>query len=52
MRTSTASRLSDFERLAREAAATVCKELGEPRTWFDVHPRRLLSGRSFPNRKK
>jgi excisionase family DNA binding protein len=45
MRTSnTTSRLSDFEQLAREAAATVCKEfkvkefakLGEPRTWFDL----------------
>ena len=44
MRTSTASRLSDFERLAREAAAIVCTEfnakefakLGEPRTWFDL----------------
>ncbi len=45
MRTSnTASRLSDFEHLAREAAATICKEfnakefakLGEPRTWFDL----------------
>jgi excisionase family DNA binding protein len=45
MRTSNiASRLSDFERLAREAAAAVCKELnakefaklGEPRTWFDL----------------
>ena len=44
MRISTASRLSDFERLARVAAATVCKEfnakefakLGEPRTWFDL----------------
>ena len=43
MRTSTASRLSDFERLAREAAAIVltrsnAKEfakLGEHRTWFD-----------------
>jgi excisionase family DNA binding protein len=40
----TASRLSDFERLAREAAAAVRKEsnakefakLGEPRTWFDL----------------
>jgi excisionase family DNA binding protein len=39
-----ASRLSDFERLAREAAAAVCKgfnakefaKLGEPRTWFDL----------------
>lgn len=38
------SRLSDFEQLAREAAAAVCKELnvkefaklGEPRTWFDL----------------
>jgi excisionase family DNA binding protein len=38
------SRLSDFERLAREAAAAVCREfnakefakLGEPRTWFDL----------------
>jgi excisionase family DNA binding protein len=38
------SRLTDFEQLAREAAATVCKEfkakefakLGEPRTWFDL----------------
>jgi excisionase family DNA binding protein len=36
--------LSDFERLAREAAAAVCREynakdfakLGEPRTWFDL----------------
>ena len=45
MRTSnTTSRLSEFEQLAREAAATVCKEfkvkefakLGEPRTWFDL----------------
>ena len=44
MRPSTASRLSDLERLAREAAAAVCKEfnakefakLGEPRTWFDL----------------
>jgi excisionase family DNA binding protein len=45
MRTSnTASRLSDFEQLAREAAVAVCKEfnakefakLGEPRTWFDL----------------
>jgi excisionase family DNA binding protein len=45
MRTSnTASRLSEFEQLAREAAAAVCKEfnakefakLGEPRTWFDL----------------
>lgn len=45
MRTSnTTSRLSDFEQLAREAAAIVCKEfnartfakLGEPRTWFDL----------------
>src|ERR1700676_1244248 len=45
MRTSNiASRLSDFERLPREAAAAVCKELnakefaklGEPRTWFDL----------------
>ena len=38
------SRPSDFEQLAREAAAAVCKELnvkefaklGEPRTWFDL----------------
>jgi len=38
------SRPSDFELLAREAAAAVCKELnvkefaklGEPRTWFDL----------------
>src|ERR1700730_14936451 len=44
MRISTASRFSDFERLAREAAVAVCKEfnakefakLGEPRTWFDL----------------
>ena len=44
MRPSTASRLSDLDRLAREAAAAVCKELnarefaklGEPRTWFDL----------------
>ena len=45
MRTShTPSQLSDFEQLAREAAAAVCKEfnakefakLGEPRTWFDL----------------
>jgi excisionase family DNA binding protein len=44
MRSSTASRLSDFERLAREAAAIVFKKsnakefakLGEPRTWFDL----------------
>ena len=45
MRTSnTTSRLSDFEQIAREAAAVVCKEfnakefakLGEPRTWFDL----------------
>ena len=45
MRTSnTSSRLSDFEQLAREAAAAVCKDfnakefakLGEPRTWFDM----------------
>ena len=36
--------LSDFELLAREVVATVCKEfnakkfakLGEPRTWFDL----------------
>jgi excisionase family DNA binding protein len=40
----TNSRLSDFEQLAREAAAAVCKEfsakefakLREPRTWFDL----------------
>lgn len=40
----TISRLSDFEQIAREAAAAVCKELnvkefaklGEPRTWFDL----------------
>jgi excisionase family DNA binding protein len=45
MRTSSStSRLSEFEQLAREAAAAVCKEfnakefarLGEPRTWFDL----------------
>jgi excisionase family DNA binding protein len=44
MRASTASRLSDLDRLAREAAAAVCKELkakefaklGEPLTWFDL----------------
>ena len=45
MRTSnTNSRLSDFEQLARDTAAAVCKEfnarefakLGEPRTWFDL----------------
>jgi excisionase family DNA binding protein len=45
MRTSNITcRLSDFEQIAREAAATVCKEfsakefakLGEPRTWFDL----------------
>jgi len=38
------SRLADFQQLAREAAAIVCKELnakefaklGEPRTWFDL----------------
>ncbi|MGO9399945.1 MAG: helix-turn-helix domain-containing protein [Xanthobacteraceae bacterium] len=45
MRTSnTGSRLSDFEQLARDTAAAVCKEfnarefakLGEPRTWFDL----------------
>src|SRR5216684_2429429 len=44
MRSSTAGRLSDFERLAREAAANVFKKsnakefakLGEPRTWFDL----------------
>jgi hypothetical protein len=42
--TNIASRLSDFERLVREAAAVVCKgfnakefaKLGEPRTWFDL----------------
>jgi excisionase family DNA binding protein len=40
----TTRQLSDFEQLAREAAAAVCKELnakdfarlGEPRTWFDL----------------
>jgi len=40
----TTSRLSDFEQLARAAAAAICKEfnakefakLGEPRTWFDL----------------
>ena len=39
-----ANRLADFEQLAREAAAVICKELnarefaklGEPRTWFDL----------------
>jgi hypothetical protein len=44
MRTLTASRLSDLDRLTREAAAAVCKELnakefaklGEPLTWFDL----------------
>ncbi len=45
MRTSnTNSRPSDFEQLARDTAAAVCKEfnarefaeLGEPRTWFDL----------------
>jgi hypothetical protein len=45
MRTSNITcRLSDFERIAHEAAATVRKEsnakefakLGEPRTWFDL----------------
>jgi excisionase family DNA binding protein len=44
MRSSTASRLSDFERLARERAAIAFKEsnakefakLGEPRMWFDL----------------
>jgi DNA primase len=41
---STNSRLSDFEQVAREAAAVICKEpnarefakLSEPRTWFDL----------------
>jgi excisionase family DNA binding protein len=40
----TTNRLPAFEQLAREVAATVCKEfkvkefakLGEPRTWFDL----------------
>src|SRR5580704_713862 len=40
----TSNRLSEFEQLARAAAAIVCKEidakefakLGEPRTWFDL----------------
>jgi excisionase family DNA binding protein len=44
MRTSNTTGLSDFEVLARVAAAAVCKEfnakefakLGEPRTWFDL----------------
>ena len=44
MRTNSPDRLAEFERLAREAAAAVCKEfnakdfakLGEPRTWFDL----------------
>ena len=39
-----ANRLADFEQLAREAAAVICKELnarefaklGGPRTWFDL----------------
>jgi excisionase family DNA binding protein len=39
-----ANRFADFEQLAREAAAVICKELnarefaklGEPRTWFDL----------------
>ncbi len=44
MRTNSPDRLADFEQLARQAAAAVCKELnvkdfaklGEPRTWFDL----------------
>jgi excisionase family DNA binding protein len=44
MRINSPDRLADFEQLAREAAAAVCKELnakdfaklGEPRTWFDL----------------
>ena len=44
MRTNSPDRLAEFEQLAREAAAAVCKELsakdfaklGEPRTWFDL----------------
>ena len=44
MRTNFPDRLPEFEQLAREAAAAVCKELnaknfaklGEPRTWFDL----------------
>jgi excisionase family DNA binding protein len=40
----TTHRVTDFEQLARETAAAVCKEfnakefakLGEPRTWFDL----------------
>jgi excisionase family DNA binding protein len=40
----TSNRFSEFEQLARAAAAIVCKEinakefakLGEPRTWFDL----------------
>jgi excisionase family DNA binding protein len=44
MRTNSPDRLAEFEQLAREAVAAVCKELnardfaklGEPRTWFDL----------------
>jgi excisionase family DNA binding protein len=40
----TSNRVSEFEQLARAAAAIVCREinakefakLGEPRTWFDL----------------
>lgn len=44
MRTNSPDRLAEFEQLARDTAAAVCKEfnakdfakLGEPRTWFDL----------------
>jgi excisionase family DNA binding protein len=43
MRTNSPDRLEEFEQLARDAAAAVCKEFnakhfanGEPRTWFDL----------------